>query len=278
MPSPSIDSPIIGSATPNEQYMGLRLVYDDPEDFDPTTTPLVWASLSLHWAKLFFLLAPATLVLIILGLRSPQFYGLVWLLVIVAWSFVPVWVARNEWRFLVDGKAAVAGEAFDHIAWVFGQRETPLSRLKVRRVKLGQGVSRDYLTCRIGVFQGFISCFPFGRDLYLGWTLFCRLSTVKFWLLVLQSAFYSITFRQTSVHWLLRYDRAKALREVIHNAAREGVDAASGEIEFRGAGTIGTDVPIEDVDASEGWQQAITDRVADAGGSIRHHPRHSAEP
>jgi hypothetical protein len=245
---------------PNDQYQGLRLVYreDSVEALDPVTSRRFWMELAFHWAICLGTGVAATVVLFIVGVRSPGVLGGLWLLLIVSYSFIPVWASISEWKFMVDGKAAASEQAFEHIAWVIRERETPVSRLHVGRVRLGPGASRDYLRCRLGVFQGVVSCFPFGQDLFVGWTFWWRMSTAKYWLLVIQRMFQSYTLRQSGLHWILRYDRAKALREAIHSAARQGVDAASGEIEFRGSGTIGTDIPIDTEDAREGRPQWIS--------------------
>lgn len=248
---------MLGRAVPNEHYQGLRLVYreDSVEALDPVESWHLRGALASHWMVCIGTGVAVTAILVLIGIRSPGVLGLLWLLLVASYAFVPVWVSISEWKFMVDGKAAAAEQAFEHIAWVIRERETPISRLRVGRIRLGQGASRDYLRCRLGVFQGVVSCFPFGRDLYVGWTFWWRLSTVKFWMLVIQRMFHSYTLRNSGLHWILRYDRAKALREAIHSAARQGVDAASGEIEFQGAGTIGTDIPIDTEDAREGLAQ-----------------------
>ncbi len=262
LPGLPADTPVLGQAVPNDQYMGLRLVYGDgpAESLDPVSSVRFLAQLSSHW---FFCFAAGfffTFVLFVVGIRSPGALGLLWLLWIVAFSFIPVRASISEWKFMVDGKAAASGQAFEHITWVIRQRQTPVSRISVGRVKLGRGATRDYLNCRLGVFQGYVSCFPFGHDLYLGWTFWWRLSTARFWLLVIQRWFHGLTLRNSELHWILRYDEAKALREAIHSAARQGVDAASGQVSFQGEGTIGTDIPIDIVGPREGM-----DGLASAG-------------
>lgn len=250
---PPGDSPVLGEAVPNEQYTGLRLVYErSAEGLDPISSGRFVMAMLWHWARWFEMGILVTVVLFFLGLRSPGLLATLWLLWFVGYSFLPVRVSISEWKFMVDGQGGAADQAFEHIAWVFRQRETPVSRLSVGRVRLGRGISRDFLQCRLGDFQGYVSCFPFGRDLYIGWTFWWRLSTVRYWLLRIQRAFQGMTMRNSDLHWVLRYDNAKALREVIHGAAREGVDAASGEIAFQGVGTIGTDIAVDTVAPREG--------------------------
>lgn len=246
LPRPQPDSPLLGQAMPNEQYLGMRLVYADgeAESLDPLTWRFIKA-LFIHWiiAGLAFWLF--LIFLFLVGVRSSStlsYLGLLWTAV---WFFIPVGVSISEWKLMVDGQAAAAPQAFDHIAWVFHRRKTPVDRLSVRRLMLGGQASRDYLYVQLGVFRGYVSCFPFGDDLYIGWTFWWRLSTWTWWAILCRRAFQALTLRGSELHNILRYDNAKALREAIHGAAREGVDAASGAIAFQGTGTIGNDIPIE---------------------------------
>lgn len=249
------DNPILGEAMPNEQYTGLRMVYEQSaEVLDPISSRKFFWSMLWHWLRWTETGVIVTGVLFLLGIRSPGLLGFLWLAWFVGYCFLPVRTPISEWKFMVDGQGAAAEQAFEHIAWVFRQRETPVSRLKVGRVRLGLRKSRDFLQCRLGDFQGYISCFAFGRDLYIGWTFWWRLSTVRYWLLRIQRAFQGMTMRNSELHWILRYDNAKALREVIHGAAREGVDAASGAIAFQGSGTIGTDIAVDTVAPREGME------------------------
>ncbi len=250
---------MLGEAAPNDQYTGLRLVYG--EGPAQSLDPLSWRfflALCFHWLIGYALSWVLIGLLFLLGVRSPDAIGIVWLLWFVAFAFTPVLASISEWKFMVDGKGEAAPQAFDHIAWVIRARETPINRLSVRRVRLGLGASRDYLYGQMGMFRGYVSCFSFGRDLYIGWTFWWRLSTIRWWLLFIQRLFHIVTLRGSEVHSIHRYDNAKALREAIHSAARQGVDAASGEIAFQGSGTIGTDIPIDTLGPREGLERLST--------------------
>jgi hypothetical protein len=208
-------------------------------------------ALFFHWFIAWGLSFLVLLALGLVGVRSPGTLGTLWLLTLVAFSFIPVLASISEWKFMVDRKGAAAPETFAHIAWVMRQRETPVDRLDVRRVRLGRQASRDYLYAQLRPFRAYVSCFAFGHDLYIGWTFWWRLSTVRWWLLIFQRLFQTVSLRGSEIHNVHRYDNAKALREAIHSATREGVDAASGAIAFKGSGTIGTDIPIETIDLPE---------------------------
>lgn len=247
------DSPVLGESIPNAHYTGMRLLYKDGEA--ESLDPLNWQftkALIFHWFIAWGVSFAVVAVLMLLGVRSPDGLGFLWLLVLVVFAFLPVLVSISEWKFMVDGKAEASSETFAHIAWVMSQRQTPIDKLDVRRVRLGRQVSRDYLYAGLRPFRAYVSCFPFGSDLYVGWTFWWRLSTVRWWLLIIQRLFQTITLRGSEIHSVHRYDHAKALREAIHSATREGVDAATGAIAFQGSGTIGTEIPIETVELPEG--------------------------
>jgi len=256
LPQAPADSPVLGESTPNAHYTGMRLLYKDGEA--ESLDPLNWQfakALLFHWFIAWGLSFAAIFVLLLLGVRSPGALGSLWLLILIGFAFVPVLASISEWKFMVDGKAAASTETFAHIAWVMNQRQTPIDKLDVRRVRLGRQVSRDYLYAGLRPFRAYVSCFPFGSDLYIGWTFWWRLSTVRWLMLIVQRLFQTVTLRGSEIHDVHRYDNAKALREAIHSATREGVDAATGAVAFKGSGTIGTEIPIETVELSEGHIQ-----------------------
>jgi hypothetical protein len=243
-----------GQAVPNQFYVGQRLAYnpDRAESLDPISGRYLKALL-LHWLiiGIVFAVGSAAIAVFQLVFGSGKLIylvgGLWWLIMgIVAWWF-PVWVGLSEWRFMVDGKADAAHAAFDHVAWAFQQRDTPVQRLRVHRLSLGRGASRDYLYAQDGIFRAYIACFAYGRDLYVGWTLWWRLSAVR-WLVVLIKRYYqAFTLRGSELHTVHRYDSAKALREAVHGAAREGLDAATGLVAFRGSGTVGSEIAVDQI-------------------------------
>jgi hypothetical protein len=163
---------------------------------------------------------------------------------------VPVPAQLSEWKFFVDGKASVAPVTFDHIAWVIQQRQTPLDMVQVRRLKLAGGEARDYLEIRRGLFSGLICSFGYGRDLYVGWTFWLRISPARYLLMVIARLGQTLMRRGTDLYVSLRYDYARAMREAMHSAAREGVDVAIGQERPQGQG-IGTSlqVAVADINA-----------------------------
>ena len=174
--------------------------------------------------------------------------ALVSLLFFLLYWLIPVPAQLSEWKYLVDGKAAVAPVIFDHIAWTLQQRKTPLDEAKVRKLKLAGGEARDYLEIRRALFSGLICCFPYGEDLYVGWTFWLRISPLRCLLMFLVRLWQILMRRGTDLYVTLRYDYAKAMREAMHNSARQGVDVAIGESHAEGQGTMGSlQVAVTDV-------------------------------
>ncbi|HEX8073369.1 MAG TPA: hypothetical protein VF545_00165 [Thermoleophilaceae bacterium] len=178
-----------------------------------------------------------------LGVLFAIVYGGLWLFFF--FFFRPIPVQLSEWKFLADDAAAAAPSAFEHVTWAFRRRRSPIDSLRVRRVGLAPRPSRDYLEVREGVFTGYVSCFAYGGDLYIGWTFWWRLSPFRWFLIALGRLWQTLTLRATQIHIMARYEGAKALREAIHAAACEGVDVAAGKIAARGTGTIGSEIPVD---------------------------------
>jgi hypothetical protein len=245
-PRPLDDNALLGEAAPNQQYLGARLTYvqGEAESLDPLS-PRFFARLVMQafiFATIFWI------GLVILGAifrtDGKVVYGL-WVLVVgFAFWLSPIWTSVSEWKLMIDDKAAAYAAAFEHIAWVFRRRQTPVQKLSVKRISLGQA-SRDYLYAQDGIFRAYVACFPYGQDLYIGWTLWWRISPLGWCWTVFMRTWQTFTLRGSELHNIHRYDYGKALREAVHSAAREGVDAAVGKISFQGAGTIGSEISIE---------------------------------
>lgn len=241
---------------------GAKLSYSEPEgSFDPIGNPKLLRQFAMH-AILYFAVYVALAVafgllfaifaLIGLGLKALALWyvgaGLVGLLFLCLYWLIPVPAQLSEWKILVDGKASVAPMIFDHIAWTLQRRQTPLDDAKVRKLKLAGGEGRDYLEVRRGLFSGLVCCFAYGEDLYVGWTFWLRISPLRCLLMFLARLWQTLMRRGTDMYVTLRYDYAKAMREAIHNSAREGVDVAIGESRAQGQGTVSSmQVAVTDV-------------------------------
>jgi hypothetical protein len=249
-----------GQRTPNAQYLGLRLVYDKvPEgSFDPLGNPRLLVQFARHFLQyvvLFFVGGFVTVIVLLflylVGLpvgvvATLGTVGAVLTAIVLGCLYwlLPVPALLSEWKFSVDDKGAAAPVSFEHIAWAVRRRETPLDLLQVRHLKLAGGQSRDYLELRRGLFTGFISCFAYGQDLYVGWTFYLRISPLRYLLMALARVWQTLKRQGTDLYVTLRFDYARAMREAMHSVAREGVDVAIGQLRPQGQGIIGEAVKV----------------------------------
>jgi hypothetical protein len=242
------DDVLVGAGMDNEAYQGHRLQYepaDRVETFDPLDFRF-FKELFIRWLLFsavgfiaFFVAVP---VLIILAIASSGLAKVV--LVLIMLAYFVFWLVFL-FRPIPVSLSQAAGSAFEHITWALKRRQSPLRSIRVRRLSQPGQQSRDYLEIRQGIFTGYVSSFAYGRDLYIGWTYWWYLSPVRWALITLGRMWQTLTGRGSQVHIIARYEDGKALREAVHGAAREGVDVAAGRQVAQGAGTIGSDIPVD---------------------------------
>jgi MFS family permease len=253
----------LGQAGPNAIYLGSRLRYEQqPEQtFDPIANnrylravvaragmyALIYA-IGAFVGGIFFTIAG----LAVLGVaRGLLLYWICGALIGIAMFFLfwllPVPALLSEWKLTVDGKAAASPTVFEHIVWTLRRHETPLDSAQVRRLRLPREGSRDYLELRRDLFTGFIGCFAWGQDLYVGWTFWLKLSPFRALCMRIARIWQSATGRGNELYSTLRYDSARAMREAMHSTAREGVDVAVGQLAAQGQGILGNSVQVTDI-------------------------------
>jgi hypothetical protein len=242
----------MGQRTPNSTYLGQRLLYDKAPEapFDPLINRSLMGQFLRHWLVYWLTYwVCAVAAGIVLGILSLGLGGIAFILwgiggtltaILFACLFwlIPVPALLSEWKFAIDGKGAAAPVTFEHISWALSQHQTPLDLIQVRRLKLDGDESRDYLEIRRGLFTGFIACFTYGQDLYVGWTFWVRLSPARWLLMSLARIWQTVMRRGDELHTTLRFDYARAMREAMHSVAREGVDVAVGRLHAGGEGTM----------------------------------------
>jgi hypothetical protein len=250
---------LLGQAAPNTVYLGQRMQYEktrDLEEFDPLHNVRYAIQLALH----FFLVVvvwwigmiPIVIIGAILGYANAKLGSIVSVLLGLAWAVVMAcfyWLRKipgqlSEWKFSIDDKGAAAPIAFDHIAWSFTRRHTPVDSVNLRRFKVPGQPPRDLLEIKQGIFYGLVSCLANGDDLYIGWTYWVYMSPARYLWTFIQRVIQTFRARGHALYVIVQVDRAKALREAIHSAVREGVDVAAGTVEAQGTGTIGSMIPI----------------------------------
>jgi MFS family permease len=247
--------PAVGQAGPNAMYMGMRLQYQPtPEPgFDPLGSVRFIRQMIQRWVLYFVVYSFGAfagiiicgLIALVISWQAGLILFVIAAVVIGLALAVCFWLLKipvqlSEWKISVDNKAAAAPMVFDHIAWVLSGRAVPLDSLQVRRLSLpGDGV-RDYLELRSGLFNGYVACFPYGQDLYVGWTFWITLSPFRYVCMIIARIWQSLFNRGNDLYTSFRYDSARAMRETMHSAAREGVDVAIGQLAGHGQGIVGS--------------------------------------
>lgn len=251
-----------GDAGQNDVYVGNRLLYRDPEttlNGSPELKLLFMAA--TRWFVIGLLVFPAIFVVsIVFAFMAGPKTGLVlfFLLSVAFWVLFFVLPARipiSEWMLLLDDKGRAAESAFAQISDAFRRREAPAEpvarRVSFRGLRsVGRSAStappaRNYLSVKYGYVVGYISAFPFGNDLFIGWTLWWQQRPIRSAWNLLRQLIAAVLGRDVQFQLTLRADDAKALRELMHSAGREGVDVATRGLTVSLAGTVGADVPVE---------------------------------
>ncbi len=260
---------LLGQAAPNTVYLGQRMMYEKEqqlEEFDPLRSSRFlfevlrrWLLMTLVWAVGCI---PIFIIGTILGVANHTFGTVIAVLLILGWCFVMAcvfWLSKlpgqlSEWKFSVDDRGQAAPVVFDHIAWALQRRRTPMDSLQLRRFKVMSQGQRDVLEIKQGIFSGFVSCFENGGDLYVGWTFWLYLSPARYLWTGFRRLLWELRNKGHAIYVSLQFDRAKALREALHSAVREGVDVAAGQQAAQGHGTIGSVVPV--VSDTTPWEAA----------------------
>jgi hypothetical protein len=142
--------------------------------------------------------------------------------------FMPVPALLGQWSRMLTFQAPAAGSALDHVWRALDRHATPHDNLGLRTLTPPGEERHDYLELRRGYFAGYVSCFPHGHDLYVGWTFWIYISPVRFFLVRIGRRFQDYTGRGNDMHQTLRYEPARATIAALHTCTLEGVDIATG--------------------------------------------------
>jgi hypothetical protein len=251
-----------GDAGQNEFYLGNRLAFQPPEGIlsgSPELRIIQTAAVRLAFLGSFVFVISLVVSIVFGFIFGPKmaiaFFVLVNLGFFIVQLLLPIRIPVSEWMLLLDNKGAGAESAFAQITDAFRRRESPVEP-RARRVSfrgpggVGKFASnappvRNYLAVRYGAVAGYISVFAFGNDLYVGWTLWWQQRPIRSHWNHFRQMLATMLGRDVQFQLAMRADDAKALRELMHSAAREGVDVATRGLTITLAGTVGADVPVE---------------------------------
>lgn len=173
-------------------------------------------------------------------------FGIVVAIIWIAWHlFMPRTEILSDWHLLLDGKAWISDTAYGVVFASLRQDHAIPASIEPRRMRVGPPVRglRNLLLVRIGKYMAYISVFPFGNDLYLGWTLWRRqipLMIVLRWIAAFLGG-------DPGFSGIIDVEPIKAMREAVHNALRRGIEAAMIGRQIPIAQSFGYELPIETV-------------------------------
>lgn len=145
------------------------------------------------------------------------------------------WV--SQWELTLDGRSAAAGAAYGTIAKSLRDRKIPVA-VEPRRIKSSVGGEvRNYLVIRRGRYAVYVGVFPYGTGLFLTWSMWLDMSRLRIIGQYLAQVVANLMGRGSHFHDVIRSDPDRALREAVHNATREGVEAA----------VLGTELSVESI-------------------------------
>jgi hypothetical protein len=137
----------------------------------------------------------------------------------LAWSVRRRKIGIASWQVVVDDRASSAGAARELLRLEVARR---LEGVRWSRSEMNRR-GRYALRIRYRTYACYVSVFPFGTDLFVGWAM---LDEPHFWNVL--GDFVADLFRTRG--WFGREMRsytAKALRDSVHNATRDAVAASA---------------------------------------------------
>ena len=147
---------------------------------------------------------------------------------LVMFLFMPIPALLGQWSRMLTFQAPAAGSALECVRQALERHATPHDNLGLRALSPPGEGRRDYLEVRRGYFAGYVSCFPHGHDLYVGWTYWIYISPVRLFLVRVGRRFQDYTGRGNDMYQTLRYEPARATIAALHSCTLEGVDIATG--------------------------------------------------
>jgi hypothetical protein len=186
--------------------------------------------------------------------------------VILIFWLLPVPALLRQWSNLLSGHAPAAQCAFECINQAIDRHATPRDALRERGYPLPGEGHRRFLELHRGVFTGFISCFPHGNDLYVGYSFWIYMSPLRLLLMRIGRNIQNWTGRGNDMYQTLRYESTRATVDAIHACTVEGIEKAI----YRSGAADGQAVPA--------LAPPVSAQRAPASGQERRQVREPADP
>jgi hypothetical protein len=182
-----------------------------------------------------------------------------WLILVALFWLLPVPALIGQRTQLLTDRAPAGPRAFEYIRHSFDEHATPRDSLRVRKITPPGQDRRDYLELRDGLFTGYVSCFQHGKDLYIGWTFWLRVSPIRVALMRLARNVQNYSGRGGDIYQTFRWESAKASVGAIQACMLDGIEAAINDMD----GTTGVPLPA----SSDSIMATITQPQAPTPGS-----------
>lgn len=155
--------------------------------------------------------------------------ALLWIALVLLFWLLPVPGLLRQWSSLLSHQAPAAQRAFDCIHQAIDRHATPRDALRERGYPLPGEGHRRFLELHRGVFTGYISCFPHGNDLYVGYSFWIRMSPLRLLFMGIGRSIQNWSGRGNDMYQTLRYESTRATVDAIHTCTVEGIAAAIDE-------------------------------------------------
>ncbi|MFF0379763.1 adhesin [Actinoplanes missouriensis] len=241
------------------RYGGIELGFD--ESVSTWTIVRLWlgaaVSAFLVWAVFAFLG-----VLVTLGSEPSIFSGnnpggglftigsllsfaVFWLVLLASRVDEPI----AEWKTLLEERYQAADSAYAAIYGTLRRRGFPLNAhaVRVRSDFLAPEMVNNRLLISDRSYRVYVTVFPYGSSLYLGWTMWRSRRGATLIGHYLKDLVGGMLGRTGSINQMLRTERIRAMREAVHAAVREGAEVATQGVTVPLAATFGQDVPVQDL-------------------------------
>jgi hypothetical protein len=137
----------------------------------------------------------------------------------------------GEWRVLLADRAPAAMSVYSAVSGQLVARGLPIQYTSRHRFATGFSPVANRLVLRDGYYEAYVSVFPYGSSLYLGWTMW---RSRRGFVLVgrfIADMLSGLVGQIDQVGLMLRTERPRAMREAVHSICREGLHVAVDQIE-----------------------------------------------
>lgn len=137
-----------------------------------------------------------------------------------------------EWRIVLSDQAAKADSVYSYIIGTLRNQQVPIV-VTLRRIRTGPG--RLDVSNRIRIqhqsYTIYVSVFPYGKSLYVGWAMFRRRSGASMLKRFFADLIIDVTGHRDIERQLMPTERLRAICEALTDACTEALSLASQEVE-----------------------------------------------